>query len=91
MKPLYIALVILLAALQYQLWWGDGSIQSVNQLKSNASMEQARLKTSKEYNNVLLKKIDALKTDKDEIENMARLEYNMVKEDEVYFQIVNTP
>lgn len=91
MKPLYFALILLFIALQYQLWWGDGSIREIKVLKSNLSMDQARIKSLKAHNYALSQQIKEIKHSNDEIENVAREEYNMVKDDEVYFQLVEKP
>ena len=88
MKPIYIALIIVLAMLQYQLWWGDGSIQELRTLKSNLSMEQARNEAARAHNYKLMKQIKNLKTDTSEVESIARQEHNMIKKGETYFQIV---
>ncbi len=88
MKSIYVALVILLAVLQYQLWWADGSVRELNQLKSNLSIEQASYKDKTARNYALIKQIHQLKTNDTAVEEIARHENNMVKDGETYFQIV---
>ncbi len=88
MKPIYVVLIVVLAVLQYLLWWGDGSIQALYVLKSNAAQAQAHQSATRKHNYVLVKQIHALKTDRDTIETLAREEHNMVKNDETYFQVI---
>ena len=88
MKPIYVVLIVVLAALQYLLWWGDGSIQALNVLKSNATQAKAHQSATRKHNYVLVKQIDALKTNSNAIETLAREEHNMIKNDETYFQII---
>jgi cell division protein FtsB len=88
MKPIYVALIIVLAVLQYQLWWGDSSIHELKSLKSNLSMEQARNDAARAHNYKLMKQIKHLKTNRSEVESIARYEHNMIKKGETYFQIV---
>ena len=88
MKPIYAILLVLLGALQYLLWFGDGGLLSLQALKANVKQaEQSQIKMRKQ-NYVLMKQIDALKTDVSAIESLAREEHNMVQKDEMYFQII---
>lgn len=88
MKPIYTTLLVLLGALQYLLWFGDGGLLSLQALKANVRQaEQSQVKMRKQ-NYVLMQQIDALKTDVRAIESLAREEHNMVQNDETYFQII---
>lgn len=88
MKSIYVALVILLGVLQYQLWWADGSVRELNQLKSNLLTEQELYKDKTARNYALIKQIHQLKTNDQAIVAVARHEHNMIMDDETYFQIV---
>lgn len=90
MKPIHMILIIFLAVLQYQLWWGEGSIPSLHALKSKLTSKKEQFSLKKSQNYILIKQIHALKNNNNEIETMAREEYNMIKKDEVYFQIVES-
>lgn len=88
MKPIYVVLIILLAVLQYQLWWADGGVQDLNALHQNLSDEKQRYQQSLEQNNELIAQIQSLKHNQAEVEAQAREEHNMVKEGEDFIQVV---
>jgi cell division protein FtsB len=82
------SLFALLIILQYQLWFGEGSYQQLwqrqqqitEQLKNNQSLE--------EKNALLAAEVADLKQGFTAIEERARRELGMIKEGEVYYQIV---
>lgn len=82
------SLFALLIILQYQLWFGEGSYQQLwqrqqqitEQLKNNQSLE--------EKNALLATEVADLKQGFTAIEERARRELGMIKEGEVYYQIV---
>lgn len=88
MKPIHIALIVVLVALQYLLWWGDGGILVLQNLKSNVQTVKLEQTKMRQQNYVLMERIDALKSDNNAIESLAREEHNMVQEGETYFQII---
>lgn len=88
MKPIYFILVGLFVALQSQLWFGEGNIQELTDLKATLTMQQARYAVAKTRNQRQLAQIRSLKTDHEEIEARARFEHNMVKQGETFYQIV---
>lgn len=89
MKILSIILLSLLVLIQYPLWFGKGSWYDVFKLKQEFN-NQAKI------NSVLLKENFALKAEvsdltngTDAIEERARHELGMVKDDEYFFQVLN--
>ncbi len=88
MKPIYVVLIILLGLLQYQLWWADGSVRELQELKSTLAMETDRYQRGKEYNQQLFQTIHALKNNPQEIETRARFDNDMIIEGESYYQII---
>jgi len=88
MRPVYIVLIIALVVLQHKLWLGDGNIiQWVNlqQKLREHQEENDRLATR---NKALEADIQELKNGDQALEEQARYELGMVKEDEVYYQFV---
>jgi len=81
LRWLTLILVALIAALQYPLWLGKGSW-----LKAwEVDQELSRLK---ERNGSLEAEVKDLKTGYEAIEARARAELGMIKQDEVFFQIM---
>ena len=88
MKVLLALLIIMLVALQYRLWFGDGSVQEVwrlNQESKNAQTELLRLRSR---NQALEAEVADLKSGLDAIEERARAELGMIDADETFYQFV---
>jgi cell division protein FtsB len=88
MKLLTIVLIILLATLQYKLWFAKGGIPDVFSLKDRYENQIAKNDRLTERNKALLAEINNLKEGKAAIEERARSELGMIKEDEVFYQII---
>lgn len=88
MKLLIIALVILLALLQYRLWLGHGGVRNVMQLQKQVAVQQAKNKQLKQRNDMLLAEVKQLKSGQQAVEQRARSELGMVKKGETFYQIV---
>jgi cell division protein FtsB len=88
MKLITLILIALIAALQYPLWLGKGSWSRVwevhrqlqDQIQTNRKL-QAR-------NAALDAEVRDLKQGLDAIEERARSELGMIKQDEIFFQVL---
>ena len=89
MRYLNIALIVMLAMLQYDLWAGDGSMASVWQLQHSIKNQHAENDRLKARNDALTAEVDDLKSGLSAIEERARSELGMIKKDETFIQIVN--
>lgn len=88
MRWLLIALVLILGALQYRLWVGEGSLGEITLLRRQISEQHAEIEQLKARNRALQAEVEDLKRGLEAIEERARAEMGMVKEGEVFFQIV---
>lgn len=88
MKILLGILIVMLAALQYRLWFGDGSAQEVWRLNNESKAAQAELLRLRSRNQVLEAEVADLKSGLDAIEERARSELGMIDEDETFYQFV---
>lgn len=91
MKILTGILLGLLAVLQYDLWIGEGSLRSAWHLGNTISeqkQENARLTTR---NETLAAEVNDLKSGRAAIEERARSELGMIKNNETFIQIVDKP
>lgn len=89
MKLLTLALLIVIALLQYPLWLGKGSwlrVWEVDQ-KLRAQVESNRKLQAR--NAVLDAEVRDLKQGFEAIEERARSELGMVRRDEIFFQILD--
>ncbi|GGI90416.1 MAG: cell division protein FtsB [Pseudomonadaceae bacterium] len=87
MKWLWVISLALLAALQYRLWVGEGSLAHVAQLKQEIAEQQRENEKLLERNRVLTAEVIELKQGLETIEERARHELGMVKEGETLFQL----
>ncbi len=81
-------LLILLIALQYDLWVGKGSIVEVRKLESALELQSNENKQLKERNDALKAEVLDLKNGLEAIEERARTELGMIKDDETFFHVI---
>ncbi|EON12201.1 cell division protein FtsB [Pandoraea sp. SD6-2] len=83
-----LVLVLLLAAIQYPLWFGHGGWLYVHELRDELSAEQQKNEQLKERNDRLAGEVQDLQEGTAAIEERARFELGMVKDGEVFVQFV---
>lgn len=88
MKWMLTLLLVLLAALQYRLWVGEGSRADQARLEREIRQQQAENERLRERNRVLAIEVEDLKTGHDAIEERARHDMGMIHRDETFFMIV---
>lgn len=88
MKWLSLILFILLLALQYRLWIGEGSLAHVSRLESDIVKQQNENERLQQRNEVLKVEVRALKNGTDAIEERARSDMGMIKEGETFYMVV---
>lgn len=88
MKVLIGVLIALLLALQYRLWFGDGSLQEVWRLREQARVSQAEANRLHLRNQELAAEVDDLKSGLEAIEERARADLGMIDADETFYQFV---
>jgi cell division protein FtsB len=89
MRNFAILLLILLGALQYKFWAGDGGVMEVLQLKREIAAQIVENAKLKERNQALRAEVDDLRTGLSALEERARLELGMIRKDETFFQVVD--
>lgn len=89
MKWLVGVLVLLLLGLQYRLWVGEGSVAHYMSLEKEIEKQRAENDRLVERNKLLEAEVEALKTGTDAVEEKARHDMGMIKEDETFYLIVD--
>ena len=89
MRWLTLILAALIIALQYPLWLGKGSWLKVWEVDQELKKQQAENERLKVRNTYLDAEVKDLKTGYEAIEERARSELGMVKQDEVFFQVID--
>ena len=87
MKALTLIFVILIALLQYPLWLGKGSWLKVWDLNRQISEQQKFNAELKTRNDAVDAEVRDLKQGFAAIEERARSELGMIKQDEVFYQV----
>jgi len=91
MRVVTLILVILLLLLQYPLWLGKGGWLKVWDLNRQVESQQQANQQAQARNALLDAEVRDLKQGTEAIEERARSELGMVKRDEVFFQIIESP
>ena len=81
-------LLILLVVLQYDLWVGEGSIVEVRKLESAIELQKKENQTLRERNDALQAEVLDLKNGLSAIEERARIELGMIKNNETFFHVI---
>jgi cell division protein FtsB len=89
MRYINIALIIMLAVLQYDLWLGEGSLTSAWRLENSIQEQHAENNRLKSRNDSLTAEVKDLKSGLAAIEERARSELGMIKKDETFVQVID--
>ena len=87
MRWLALVFVLLIAALQYPMWLGKGGWLQVHEFDRGLAAQKEANAKLKRRNDALDADVRDLKTGFEAIEERARSELGMVKQDEVFFQL----
>ena len=91
MKSLAILLLALIALLQYPLWLGKASWGKVWQTEQEVITARENNKTLQERNDKLEAEVNDLKQGFEAVEERARSDLGMIKQNEILFQIIKNP
>ena len=81
-------LLVMLVMLQYRLWVGDGSLAELHSLRLEIERQRADLERLQQRNRALHAEVVDLKSGLKAIEERARSELGMIREDEVFYQVI---
>ena len=91
MRWLIWLLVVLFVLLQYKLWMGDGSLAEVWDLYRQTELQKQENQRLQERNQALEAEVEDLKQGLDSIEERAREELGMIRDDETFYHIIEDP
>jgi len=87
-KKIAFVLLALLIWLQYKIWLQDGGVPEVLQLQQEVEQVKGEVQRLQERNASLDAEVKDLKKGLDAIEERARSEMGMIKQGEVYYQVI---
>lgn len=88
MRILFLILLFLIALVQYSLWLGKGGWLQVWDLDRQINAQQVRNSAMQSRNAAIEADVKDLKQGHAAIEERARDQLGMVKDDEIYFQVI---
>lgn len=88
MRVLTVVLLILLASLQYRLWFGKNSVPDYLSLKESVAHQMVVNEKLTQRNKLLYADTDDLKLGLEAVEERARNELGMIKENETFFRLI---
>ncbi len=88
MRLITLALAALLLLVQIPLWLGKGGWLRVSELESSVAAAKTRTEELKARNAKLASEVDDLKDGTGAVEERARYELGMIKQNEVFIQVL---
>jgi cell division protein FtsB len=88
MKALLAGLVIVLLILQWRLWAGEGGVSELRQLEEQLMAQQSENEALRLRNQMLESEVLDLKTGLEAIEERARSDLGMTREDEIFYRVI---
>ncbi|MGQ0658449.1 MAG: cell division protein FtsB [Chromatiales bacterium] len=89
MRMVAVLLLALLLVVQRELWFGEGGLPAVFALQHQIDAQVAENAQLRERNLTLEAEVEDLKQGLEAIEERARSEMGMIKEGEIFFQIID--
>ena len=90
MRILLLILLSLIALMQYSLWLGKGGWLQVRDLDKQIKAQQQANQKMQERNAAIAADVKDLKQGYAAIEERARSKLGMVKDDEIFFQVIKS-
>ncbi len=91
MSKLVLSLLLIIAALQYRLWLGDGGVREYHETLQKIDDLQQEGERRKVRNAAVAADVKDLREGVDAIEERARYDLGMVRPDETFVQVFETP
>ncbi len=88
MRAFTLLLLIFFGLLQYRLWFGKNSVPDYLALQEDVIRQQQANEKLKQRNKLLYADTDDLKLGTEAIEERARNELGMIKENETFFRLI---
>ncbi|NVJ67254.1 MAG: cell division protein FtsB [Gammaproteobacteria bacterium] len=88
MKWIAVTLLLILATLQYRIWFGQSSFQQIELQHQKIELIKSENSELLNRNQKLLAEIKDLRKGTDAVEERARYQLGMIKEGETFFRIL---
>jgi cell division protein FtsB len=88
LRTLLVILVVVIALLQVKMWFGEGGFRDVQRLAVRVEEQAAENEVLAQRNRELQAEVEDLRQGLQAIEERARSELGMIKENEEFYQVV---
>ena len=88
MRILIAILLLVLVALQFKLWFGDGGVSDISALEQRVAAQEAENAMLETRNDALRAEVEDLRERLDAVEERARSELGLIREGEEFYQVV---
>ena len=88
MKILLSILILLIALLQYRLWYADGGIEEIQHNQLELIELKKQVEEKRERNAALYAEVEDLRKGQESLEERARNELGMIRAGETFFQVL---
>jgi cell division protein FtsB len=88
MKFLVAIIILLIIHFQYRLWLGDGSLKETRAYQQRLAELKKLAEEKRQRNEKLYAEVKDLHKGQEAIEERARDELGMIREDETFFQVI---
>lgn len=89
MRLLFLVLLLLTLIIQYPLWWGKGGWLKVHDMQKQLASQNDTNDALTARNNALQAEVQDLKSGTQAVEERARGELGMIKDGEIFVQILS--
>ncbi|MCF7966930.1 MAG: septum formation initiator family protein [Methylobacter tundripaludum] len=88
MKTLIAIIILLIIHFQYRIWVGDGSVAQIEAYQQRLDVLKKQAEEKRQRNEALYAEVLDLRKGQEAIEERARDELGMIKEDETFFHVL---
>jgi cell division protein FtsB len=88
MRVLLAILLVILVALQLKMWFGEGGYREVQRLAERVEQQAAENEALAQRNRELQAEVEDLRQGLEAVEERARSELGLIKQDEEFYQVV---
>ena len=88
MKILLSIIILLVALLQYRLWYGDGGIKEIQSYQQRLDDLKEQVEEKRQRNEALYAEVEDLRKGQESLEERARDDLGMMREGETFFQVL---
>ncbi|MDP3589387.1 MAG: septum formation initiator family protein [Methylobacter sp.] len=88
MKIIVAIIILLIIHFQYRIWIGDGSVAQIDAYQQRLDLLKKQAEEKRQRNEALYAEVLDLRKGQEAIEERARDELGMIKEDEMFFHVL---